>query len=57
MGFPYEEASWSVVDGPMFMGWGSALPGFYTFVAAVICTLVLVYGHMSEAKKAKRFEE
>ena len=24
--FPYSEASWSVVDGAMFMGWGTALP-------------------------------
>ena len=21
MGFPYDEAAWSVVDGAMFMGW------------------------------------
>ena len=28
MGFPYDEAAWSVVDGAMFMGWGTAMPGF-----------------------------
>ena len=30
--FPYEEASWSAVDGAMFMGWGGALPGFATVI-------------------------
>ena len=55
MGFPYDEASWSVVDGAMFMGWGSAAPGFYTFAAMVICVAVLVYGQRSEAKKTKAF--
>ena len=29
MGFPYDEAAWSVVDGAMFMGWGTAMPGVY----------------------------
>jgi hypothetical protein len=57
MGFPYDEASWSVVDGAMFMGWGSAAPGFYTFIAAVLCAAVLVLGHASEKKKAKRFDK
>jgi hypothetical protein len=55
MGFPYDEASWSVVDGAMFMGWGSAAPGFYTLIAAVICAAVLVHGQRSEAKKTKAF--
>ncbi|MDG1168467.1 MAG: hypothetical protein P8N14_04675 [Sulfitobacter sp.] len=55
MGFPYDEASWSVVDGAMFMGWGSAAPGLYTLIAAVICIAVLVYGQRSEAKKTKAF--
>ena len=54
--FPYEEATWDVVDGAMFMGWGTALPGFMTFVAAVICVLVLVVGQRSETAKAKRFD-
>jgi hypothetical protein len=57
MGFPYDEASWSVVDGAMFMGWGSVAPGLYTFIAAVLCAAVLVLGHASEKKKAKRFDK
>lgn len=55
MGFPYDEASWSVVDGAMFVGWGSAAPGLYTFIACVICVAVLVYGQRSEANKTKAF--
>ena len=48
MGFPYETATWDVVDGAMFMGWGSAMPGIYTFIAAAICGFVLWYGNRSE---------
>lgn len=48
MGFPYESATWDVVDGAMFMGWGSAMPGLYTLIAAVICVLVLAVGNRSE---------
>lgn len=55
--FPYAEATWDVVDGAMFMGWGSALPGLTTFIAAVICVVVLVIGQRSEAAKAKRFDK
>lgn len=55
MGFPYDEASWSVVDGAMFMGWGSAMPGLYTLIAAIICAAVLFIGHRSEKNKASKF--
>ena len=48
MGFPYESASWDNVDGAMFVGAGSFAPGFYTFVAAVICIVVLWKGNQSE---------
>jgi hypothetical protein len=57
MGFPYGEASWSVVDGAMFMGWGSAAPGLYTLIAAAICVGVLVVGQSSETAKAKKFDK
>lgn len=57
MGFPYEEASWSVVDGAMFMGWGTAMPGIYTLIAALICVYVLVAGNASEHKRFKKFEK
>ena len=55
--FPYGEASWSVVDGAMFMGWGGSLPGMATFIAAVICVAVLVIGQRSETEKAKKFDK
>jgi Ca2+/Na+ antiporter len=54
--FPYEQATWDVVDGAMFAGWGTALPGITTTIAAIICVAVLVYGQRSEAAKAKRFD-
>ena len=55
--FPYAEATWDVVDGAMFMGWGGALPGLTTFLAMVACVLVLVVGQRSETAKAKRFDK
>ena len=55
--FPYEEASWSVVDGAMFMGWGGALPGAMTFIAAVICVVVLIYGQKTEKDKTRQYDK
>lgn len=55
--FPYEEASWSAVDGAMFIGWGTALPGITTLIAVIICIAVLVIGQRSEAAKAKAFDK
>lgn len=55
--FPYEEASWSVVDGAMFMGWGGSLPGITTALAAIICVAVLIYGQKTEAAKTKQYEK
>ena len=55
--FPYEQATWDVVDGAMFMGWGGALPGMATVVAMIICVAVLVIGQKSETEKAKAFDK
>jgi len=55
--FPYAEASWDVVDGAMFMGWGTSLPGITTFIAAAICVVVLFIGQRSETAKAKAFDK
>ena len=55
--FPYESATWDVVDGAMFMGWGTSLPGLTTFIAMVICAGVLVIGQRSETAKAKKFDK
>ena len=46
--FPYSEASWSVVDGAMFMGWGTVMPMFYTLIAMIVCIAILVVGDMIE---------
>ena len=51
MGFPYDEAAWSVVDGAMFMGWGTAMTGVYTAIAAAVCAYVLWAGNKSEHKQ------
>jgi hypothetical protein len=51
MGFPYDKADWSVVDGAMFMGAGSTMPFFYTIIAIVICIVFLIYGQMIENDK------
>ena len=56
MGFPYEDASWSVVDGAMFVGWGTGAPGLYTLLAAAICAAALIYGQVTEARKTKAFD-
>jgi hypothetical protein len=50
MGFPYESATWEVVDGAMFMGWGSSMPGLYTAIAAIVCAYVLWAGNRHEQK-------
>lgn len=55
--FPYDQASWDVVDGAMFMGWGGALPGLTTLIAAIICIVVLVMGQRSGTAKAKTFDK
>jgi len=55
--FPYDEASWSVVDGAMFMGWGGSLPGIATVIAVIICVAVLIYGQKTEAAKTKQFDK
>ena len=48
MGFPYDKADWSVVDGAMFMGANSSMPLFYTIIAIIICIVFLIYGQMIE---------
>jgi hypothetical protein len=56
MGFPYDEASWSVADGVIFMGWGTAMPGMYTAIAAGICVAVLLFGQATEKSKMRQFD-
>ena len=56
MGFPYETADWAVVDGAMFMGWGSAMPGVYTVLGMVVCAAVLIFGQRTEVTKTAKFK-
>jgi len=55
--FPSEVADWATIDGAMFIGWGTILPGLTTLIAAVICVAVLVIGQRSETAKAKAFDK
>ena len=55
--FPYDKADWSTVDGPMFMLAGTAWPGIFTVIAAVICVWVLVAGNRSEQAQYKKAEK
>ncbi|MEL6682104.1 MAG: hypothetical protein AAFQ09_05600 [Pseudomonadota bacterium] len=51
MGFPYEPASWDGVSGPIFMGYGTAMPGIFTLIAIICCIAALVIGQGAEAAK------
>ena len=57
MGFPYNEASWSVVDGAMFMGCGGVMPFFYTLISIIICIVVLLWGDAIEKSKYDEAEK
>jgi hypothetical protein len=57
MGFPFESATWDVVEGAMYMGAGGGFPGFYTFVAAVICIFVLWKGNAAEQERYQAVEK
>ena len=46
IGFLYDTGHFSGIfadrkDGVIFMGWGGAAPGFYTFLVVVVCVVVL----------------
>ncbi len=51
MGFPFDEASWNEVSGPIFVGAGSSMPGVFTVLAIVVCIVALAMGQRAEAKK------
>ncbi len=48
MGFPYDQATWEVVDGAMFMGWGGAMPAIWTLISVVVCIVLLWMGNKQE---------
>lgn len=57
MGFPFDEATWSVVEGAMFTGWGGSLPGLYTFLGIVACVVILIIGNRSEKERYRTYEQ
>ena len=48
MGFPGSEASWSVIEGAMYMGAGGSMPAVYTWVSVALCVFVLWLGNRKE---------
>ncbi|MEM5477579.1 hypothetical protein [Pacificibacter sp. AS14] len=55
MGFPFEPAAWEGVSGPIFMGYGSALPGLFSVIGIGLCFAILIKGQMAEAKSYKSY--
>lgn len=52
MGFPFDNGgTWTDVSGPIFMGAGSAMPGFFALIGIVICVVALAVGQRKEATK------
>ncbi len=56
MGFPFDQATWSAVEGAMFVGAGGAAPGVYTFLGVVACIVILFVGNKSEKERYKVHE-
>ncbi len=56
MGFPFEPATWDGVSGPIFMGYGGAMPGLFSVIAIGLCIGVLAIGQMSEAKSYAKYK-
>ncbi len=54
MGFPFNEANWSVVEGAMYIGAGGSAPGLYTLISAVLCVAVLWIGNRSEQQQYEK---
>jgi hypothetical protein len=48
MGFPGSEASWSVIEGAMYMGAGGIMPSVYTWISVAVCVWALWVGHRKE---------
>ena len=56
MGFPYDPQSWDGVSGPIFMGYGTSMPGIFTVIAIIVCIATLAVGQSKEAAKYRDFE-
>lgn len=56
MGFPFETATWDGVSGPIFMGYGTAMPGLFTIISIGLCIGALVIGQKAEAAKYSQYK-
>jgi len=56
MGFPYEGGTWDGVSGPIFMGYGTSMPGLFTVLAIIVCIAALVIGQGKEAAKYRNYK-
>lgn len=56
MGFPFDSATWEGVSGPIFMGYGGAMPWLFSLIAIVLCIGMLVIGQRSEAKSYAKYK-
>ena len=57
MGYPFDQATWNVVEGAMFAGAGTIAPGLYTAIGVVICVVVLWMGNKSEKQRYAEHKE
>lgn len=48
MGYPFDQATWNVLQDVMFIGAGSSAPGIYTLIASGCCLAALWIGYKSE---------
>jgi len=56
MGFPYDAASWDVVDGAMYMGAGGSFPLIFTLISAAMCVWALWSGNRKEHKLCEDYK-
>ncbi len=57
MGYPFEEATWNVLEGAMYIGAGGAAPLLYTLIGVAICIATLVVGNASEQKRYAKYND
>lgn len=57
MGFPFDQATWNVVEGVMFIGANSAATGVYTLLGYIACVVILYIGNKSEKQRYKEHKE
>ncbi len=50
MGFPFDTADWSVVEGAMYMGANGGAPALYTWLSVAVMVGALWLGNRMEHK-------